>query len=286
MQATEIVEQSGPDAVATETITWPRKVDLFGVGVTPTTYDEATAVIVSAAQAGQGGVVSCQAVHAVMTACSDPELCAQVNTFDMVTPDGQPVRWALNVLHGAGLAERVYGPELMLQLCRKASETGVSVYLYGGSPEVVEALRFNLQQQFPDLEIAGYESPPFRPLTAEEDEAVVEQINSSGAGLVFIGLGCPKQDIFAYEHRGRIKGVQLCVGAAFDFHAGAKSSAPPWMQRRGLEWLYRLIQEPRRLWRRYFETNTLYLFKFAASLCNVSRVLRQRRASRIARSGR
>jgi exopolysaccharide biosynthesis WecB/TagA/CpsF family protein len=245
---------------------WPHKVDLFGVSVSPTNYDEATKSILQAAQQGVAGVVSCQAVHAVVTASCDPTLRQQVNTFDMVTPDGQPVRWALNLLHGTKLTDRVYGPQLMLKLCRDSVEAGVSIYLYGGSPEVVEILQENLRQQCPGLEIAGYESPPFRPLTAEEDQEVVERINSSGAGLVFIGLGCPKQDVFAYEHRNSIRGVQLCVGAAFDFHAGAKSTAPGWMQRSGLEWLYRLCQEPRRLWRRYLVTNSIFVGKLLLAL--------------------
>jgi len=245
---------------------WPRKVDLFGVGVSPTTYEEATAIIVEAARRGIPGVVSCHAVHALISASRDKTLGRKVNAFDMVTPDGQPVRWALNLLHGTKLSDRVYGPELMLRLCRKAAEAEISVYLYGGSPEVVEKLRANLGRLIPDLQVAGFESPPFRQLTPDEERAAVDRINSSGAGLVFVGLGCPKQDLFAYRHRGDIQGVQVCVGAAFDFHAGVKRTAPPWMQRRGLEWLYRLLQEPRRLWRRYLVTNSIFLAKLALAL--------------------
>jgi exopolysaccharide biosynthesis WecB/TagA/CpsF family protein len=143
----------------------------------------------------------------------------------------------------------------------------VSVYLYGGSPAVTEKLRRNLLDRLPGLEIAGYEAPPFRPLTPQEDDQVIQRINESGAGIVFIGLGCPKQDLFAYEHRERIRAVQVCVGAAFDFHAGVKPMAPGWMQRRGLEWLYRLLQEPRRLWRRYLVANTVFLAKLAIAVC-------------------
>jgi exopolysaccharide biosynthesis WecB/TagA/CpsF family protein len=177
----------------------------------------------------------------------------------------------VNLLHRAGLAERVYGPELMLRLCRGAAAAGVSIYLYGGNPEVAEKLRANLTHLCPGLRIAGYEAPPFRPLTPEEDRAVVERINASGAGLVFIGLGCPKQDVFAYEHRDSIRAVQLCVGAAFDFHAGVKPMAPAWMQRRGLEWLYRLIQEPGRLWRRYLVTNSIFLGKLGTAFLSKRR---------------
>lgn len=238
---------------------WPSPVDLFGIPVTPTNYEEAATAILEAAARRVPAVVSCHAAHAIVTIARDPTLREMVAGYDMVTPDGQPVRWALNLLHGTNLRDRVYGPDLMLELCRRAGEQGVSIYLYGGSPEVVERLRANLRARYPRLVIAGYESPPFRSLTDEEDRQVVERINASGAGVVFIGLGCPKQDVFALEHRSRINAVQVCVGAAFDFHAGAKRSAPGWMQRHGLEWVFRLSEEPWRLWKRYLVTNTLFV---------------------------
>lgn len=263
---------------AGQSLPWPEKLDVFGVGVAPTTYEEATNVIIDAAKRRERKLVSCYAVHALITFCENSQLAELSNHFDMVTPDGQPVRWALNLLHGTNLTERVYGPELMLHLCRRAADDGVPIYLYGGSPEVADQLQQNLQQMLPDLQIAGWEAPPFRELTAEEDRQVIDRINSSGAGLVFIGLGCPKQDQFAHAHRNTINAVQVCVGAAFDFHAGAKSTAPAWMQQRGLEWLYRLIQEPQRLWRRYLATNSSYLVRLGWSLLNVPRVLRQRAA--------
>ncbi|HWB14665.1 MAG TPA: WecB/TagA/CpsF family glycosyltransferase [Pirellulales bacterium] len=246
-------------------LAWPAKLDLFGLGISPTTYDHAVRLIVSAAEKGTSAIVACQAVHAVVTACGDATLKERVNSFELVTPDGQPVRWALNWLHRAGLADRVYGPELMLRLCREAGRRGVTIYLYGGTPSVLDLLRQRLLALCPDLCIAGFEAPPFRPLTAEEDAGVIERINNSGAGVVFIGLGCPKQDHFAYEHRASLRAVQVCVGAAFDFHAGVKPMAPAWMQRRGLEWLFRLSCEPRRLAGRYLKTNSLFLFKLAAA---------------------
>jgi exopolysaccharide biosynthesis WecB/TagA/CpsF family protein len=247
-------------------VPWPEKLDLLGIQVSPTDYAEATDRIVEAAQRRLSAVVSCHAVHAIVTASRDKALRNKVNTFQMITPDGQPVRWGLNLLHRCKLRERVYGPELMLRVCRRAAEEGVGIYLYGGSPEVAAQLHANLRRDFPALNIAGWEAPPFRPLTPDEDERVVERIHRSGAGIVFIGLGCPKQDEFAYEHRGRIRAVQVCVGAAFDFHAGVQPMAPAWMQRYGFEWFYRLIQEPRRLWRRYLVTNALYLAKLAVAL--------------------
>jgi exopolysaccharide biosynthesis WecB/TagA/CpsF family protein len=218
-------------------------------------------VILAAAHQRQPAAVSLHAAHAIVTASDDPLLREKVNRFQMIAPDGQPVRWALNWLHGAKLKDRVYGPELTLRLCQAAAEQGVPIYLYGSSPDVIVALSHNLTERYPGLIIAGAEAPPFRALSPEEDAEMVARINASGAGLVFIGLGCPKQDHFAADHMDRIQGVQVCVGAAFDFHAGNKRTAPAWMQRRGLEWLFRLWQEPRRLWKRYLVTNTLFLCK-------------------------
>ncbi len=250
-------------AVATQTIQWPPKRNVFGIEVSAASYDTACDAILAAAHARQPAIVSAFAVHALIEAATDPELAKKVNRFALVTPDGQPVRWALNLLYGMGLRQRVYGPELTWRLCRRAAEEGVAIYLYGSSPQTLEALKTNLRAAIPNLEIAGAESPPFRALTPEEDEAMVRRVNDSGAGLMFIGLGCPKQDHFAAEHADRIQAVQLCVGAAFDFHAGTKATAPEWMQRRGLEWVFRLSQEPQRLWKRYLITNSIYLYKLA-----------------------
>jgi exopolysaccharide biosynthesis WecB/TagA/CpsF family protein len=236
------------------------------VYVSATTYDEAVEAIMLAARARQPSIVSLHAVHALVTAGSDVRLRQAVNRFDMVAPDGQPVRWALNWLHGLRLDERVYGPELMLRLCGRAAREGTGVYLYGSAPAVIDALCRELPVRFPGLKIAGAESPPYRALSAEEDEAMLRRINDSAAGIVFIGLGAPKQDWFAHEHRGRIAAVQICVGAAFDFHASAKRTAPPWMQRAGLEWLFRLAQEPGRLWKRYLVTNATFIIRLAAAM--------------------
>ncbi|MBX3422406.1 MAG: WecB/TagA/CpsF family glycosyltransferase [Pirellulaceae bacterium] len=224
-----------------------------------TNYLELTQTILQAAALHQSAIVSCHAVHAIVTASDAPELCHKVNSFEAVTPDGQPVRWALRWLHGIKLKDRVYGPELTLRVCEAAAKEKVGVYLYGGTPDVLERLNRELLRRFPDLVLAG-EAPPFRPLTAAEDQAVIERIAASGAGIVLIGLGCPKQDEFAFAHRHQIDAVQICVGAAFNFHAGVQPMAPSWMQRNGLEWLFRLYQEPQRLWRRYLHTNSRFLY--------------------------
>ncbi len=249
----------------------PRKVDLFGVNISVTDYDSSIEAIFRAVERRQSAVVACQAVNAVVTASRDDELRRRVNSFELVTPDGQPVRWAMNLLHKTQMRERVYGPELMLRLCRRAAEKDVGIYLYGGTLPVLEKLQNKLRSSCRNLQIAGAYSPPFRKLTRQEDRDVVNDINSSGAGLVFIGLGCPKQDHFAYEHRGSVRAVQLCVGAAFDFHAGVKKMAPKWMQRNGLEWAFRLYQEPRRLWKRYLETNSIFIQQFATAFWYRSR---------------
>jgi N-acetylglucosaminyldiphosphoundecaprenol N-acetyl-beta-D-mannosaminyltransferase len=245
---------------------WPAKHNVFGIGVTATHYTEAVERIVEAARTQRPGTVSAMCVHVLTLAARNPEYGRQLNTFDMVVPDGQPVRWSLNVLHRAGLSDRVYGPELTLRVCAAAESQGLGVYFYGSTDNVLEKLSNNLKAKFPRLNIAGMESPPFRALTAVEDAAVVDRINSSGAKIVFIGIGCPKQEAFAFEHRNSIHAVQLCVGAAFDFHAGTKKIAPPWMQKRGLEWLFRLVQEPRRLWKRYFVFNSIFLGMFVRQM--------------------
>jgi N-acetylglucosaminyldiphosphoundecaprenol N-acetyl-beta-D-mannosaminyltransferase len=240
---------------------WPPKFNILGVQVSSTNYAELTADIIRAALEKRPAIVSCHAVHAIVTASEDDTLREQVNTFESITPDGQPVRWALNWLHSRKLKERVYGPELMLQVCRAARDNNVSVYLFGGTPAVLQKLTENLQAQIPGLQLYG-EAPPFRVLTEEEDQALINRIASSGVGIVLIGLGCPKQDRFAFAHRATIQAVQICVGAAFDFHARVKPMAPDWMQRRGLEWLFRLAHEPGRLWKRYLVTNTKFVVKF------------------------
>ena len=251
---------------AVESLTWPPKHSVFGVAVSATDYEQAARAVMAAARRREGGVVTHLAVHALVTAARDPSYRAKVNTFEMVAPDGQPVRWALNRFEGTELGDRVYGPEFMARLCRRAADAGVGVYLYGSTQEVVSSLKDKLIERFPSLRVLGCEPSLFRPLTSEEDEAFVRRINESGAGLLFLGLGCPLQESFAYEHRRSIKAVQLCVGAAFDFHAGNKRMAPPWMQRRGLEWLFRLTQEPTRLWRRYLFTNATFCLLFARRL--------------------
>ena len=244
---------------------WPPKRELFGVEVSVTNYEQAVDAVMEAAAEGRGGVATFLAVHGIVTAATDCEFRRQVNRCQMVAPDGQPVRWALNFFHAAGLTDRVYGPEIMRRVCRRCEQKGLSVLLCGSTRPVLALLASRLRETFPDLKLAGVESPPFRPMTPAENDALCRRINDSGAAVVFVGLGVPRQETFADSNRDKIRAVQLCVGAAFDFHAGNKKTAPAFMQRHGLEWLFRLMHEPRRLWRRYLVTNSIFLALFAVN---------------------
>lgn len=249
---------------STTPIQWPVTYDVLGVRVSAATCEQACDAILCAARRREPAIVSAFAVHALVEASATSETAERVNRFAIVTPDGQPIRWALKWLHGAGLKQTLQGFELMWRLCQRAAVEGMSIYLYGSSPNTLAKLQANLRQAFPSLQIAGVESPPFRALSPEEDNEMVARVNASGAGLMFIGLGCPKQDDFAAAHADRIQAVQLCVGAAFDFLAGTKPAAPQWMQRRGLAWVFRLYQEPRRLWKRYLVTNSIFIRRLTA----------------------
>jgi exopolysaccharide biosynthesis WecB/TagA/CpsF family protein len=169
------------------------------------------------------------------------------------------VRWALNWLHRAGLPDRVYGPNLMLKVCERAAQEGLSIFLFGGTPELLGALSSNLTAKFPNLRIAGTQPSRFRQMTPQERDEMVQAIHASGASITFIGLGCPRQEVSAYELRDALSMPLLAVGAAFNFHAGKLDQAPSHLQSRGLEWAYRLFKEPRRLWKRYLLLNPLYL---------------------------
>ncbi|WP_155982915.1 WecB/TagA/CpsF family glycosyltransferase [Thermus aquaticus] len=238
--------------------------------VDPTSYEEATEKVLAWAAAGESRYVCVANVHMVMEAHDDPSFRALVNAADLVTPDGMPLVWMLRKL-GYPHQERVCGPELTSRVCAEAARRGVPVGLYGGHPEALEALVRNLSARFPGLRVVYAYSPPFRPLTPEEDERVTEEINASGARILFVGLGCPKQEWWMAEHKGRVRAVMLGVGAAFDFHAGRVRQAPVWMQRAGLEWLFRLVQEPRRLWRRYLKHNPRFLLLAFLQLTGVRR---------------
>lgn len=238
--------------------------------VDATSYADATGRVLAWARAGESRYVCVATVHMVMEAYDDPSFRRVVNDGDLVTPDGMPLVWMLRALGVRG-QERVYGPDLTLHVCRAAALGSVPVGFYGGHPDALDSLLRNLRTRFPQLQVAYAFSPPFRPLTQEEDARVVEEINSSGARILFVGLGCPKQERWMAAHRGRVRSVMLGVGAAFDFHAGRVRQAPRWMQSAGLEWLFRLAMEPRRLWRRYAKHNPRFAVLALAQLLGMRR---------------
>lgn len=209
--------------------------------------------------------------HVAVEASVDPGYGRVVDGADMAAPDGAPVAWMLRRLGHAG-QPRVSGPDLMWSLLEQCAIAEVAVYFYGGTPATLRLLLARIADVFPTLDVVGAESPPFRTLTVGEDERVVRRINRSGAGVVFVGLGCPKQERWMAAHRDCIHAVMLGVGAAFDFHAGTVRRAPVWMRKHGLEWLHRLASEPRRLWKRYLLTNAAFMFGAARQLL-IQRVL-------------
>ncbi|GAA1609138.1 WecB/TagA/CpsF family glycosyltransferase [Catellatospora bangladeshensis] len=248
----------------TTTPTTGSKRNVLGVFVDATDYADATERIIRAATEGRPFAVTALAVHGVMEGVADSRLGAQLNSFDLITPDGQPVRWALNLLHGAGLRDRVYGPELTLRVLARAAEDGLPVYLYGSTQPTLDRLIPALIAKFPGLKIAGSEPSKFRGVEPGEPEQIAARIAGSGARIVLVGLGCPRQEKFTYAMRPFLDMPLLAVGAAFDYHAGGLRKPPAWMQRHALEWLWRLGLEPKRLWRRYLILNPKYLARLGA----------------------
>jgi N-acetylglucosaminyldiphosphoundecaprenol N-acetyl-beta-D-mannosaminyltransferase len=234
------------------------KHNVLGIRVDAVDYEAAVDRIVAAARERTPLAVTALAVHGVMTGALDRVHRYRLNHIDLVVPDGQPVRWALNGLHGAQLRDRVYGPTLMLKTCEAAARAGLPIFLFGATAELLDHLRTNLLTQFPALKIAGIRPSRFRRLNADERNSTIAEIRESGAALVFVGLGCPRQEVWAFEFRDALSMPILAVGAAFNFHAGTLAQAPRVLQDHGLEWAFRLLREPRRLWRRYVLLNPLY----------------------------
>ncbi|MBB2944844.1 exopolysaccharide biosynthesis WecB/TagA/CpsF family protein [Actinoplanes lutulentus] len=240
------------------------KRNVLGVLVDVTDYAEAVDLIVAAAREQRPFAVTALAVHGVMTGVEDFAHNGRLNSFDLVTPDGQPVRWALNLLHGAGLTDRVYGPSLTLKVVEQAAAEGLPIYLYGSTQPVLDRLVPAFQEMFPALKIVGIEPSKFRKSLPGEELEIAERIKSSGARIVLVGLGCPRQEIFTYAMRPHLDMPLLAVGAAFDYHAGLLKNPPAWMQKYALEWLWRLGLEPKRLWKRYILLNPAYLARLFA----------------------
>ena len=244
----------------------PRQVHpVLGAVIDVLTWDEALQRIEAWADRNESRYVCICNAHSAVTASRDQAFRAAIAGADMATPDGAPVAWMLRRLGFAG-QERINGPDLMWRLCARAATSGRAIYLMGSTDHTLAALQIRLGAQWPTLKIAGARSPPFRQLTMDEERELVDDVNRSGAGLVFVSLGCPKQELWMAKNQARLTGVMIGVGAAFDFHAGTVRRAPDWMRRRGLEWLHRLCSEPRQLWRRYLITNSAFMVGAALQL--------------------
>ena len=231
---------------------------VLGAPIDVVSAAQAVARISRWADAGESRVVCICNVHSVVTAARNPAFMGVVARADLATPDGAPVAWMLRRQGAAGQA-RVSGPDLLQSYCGHAANTGQALFLLGSTPDTLSKLQERLHKRWPTLRIAGAISPPFRPLTEAEDAAIVAAINASGAGTLWVSLGCPKQELWMDAHRGRVQAVMVGVGAAFDFHAGTTARAPLWMRDNGLEWLHRLASEPQRLWKRYLVTNSAFI---------------------------
>jgi len=243
------------------------KVSVFGIQYAVVDYTSATRFIIESALKKERCGVSALAVHGLMEAYNQPEFKEQVNQLDLVVPDGQPIRWAMNAFYNCGLKDRVYGPDLTAKVLEAGNVHELKVFLFGSKPETLALLSKNIKAQYPKIQIVGMQADRFREATAAEDQEDITFINSLGANLVLVGRGCPRQEKWVANHLESIQVPMMAVGAAFDFLAGTLDQAPGWMQNNGLEWLYRLYKEPGRLWKRYLFTNSQFMFLFIRALC-------------------
>ena len=242
-----------------------KKVKLIRSWVTSVSYQQFIAEINNLARQRRSSYVCFANVHMLMEAYYHPDFNEVVNQADMVAPDGRPLSVLMRLQHGIR-QERVCGMDLLPDLLRVAEEQGLSVYFYGSTPETLEAIHQRITQEHPSLHVAGLESPPFRPLTSEEDQDAITRINASGAHLVFVSLGCPKQEKWMADHQGSVKACMLGLGQAFLTYAGTEKRLPKWARDYALEWAYRFYLEPRRLWKRYLVGNSWFLYHALKSI--------------------
>lgn len=234
---------------------------ILGMRVDATSYEEATSRIMSLSRQKHGSYVSVANVHMTMETWDDENFRKIVNESELVTPDGMPLVWALRAL-GVNNIHRVYGPTLTLHICEAAASEKIPIALYGGTVESLEDFHDFLENTFPGINIVCKISPPFRTLSRSEDEAFTQEIVNSGAQIVFVGIGCPKQEHWMADHKRQIPATMVGVGAAFDFHSGRVKQSPHFLQKIGLEWCFRLFMEPRRLWKRYIYNNPRFVLLF------------------------
>jgi exopolysaccharide biosynthesis WecB/TagA/CpsF family protein len=247
-------------------MTITNKKSLFHVNYAITDYEEATRVIINNAVHNNSFGVSALAVHGLIESYKDLLLRNKVNKINMVVPDGQPVRWALNALYKTGLKDRVCGPILTRWVLEHSNQNALKIYLYGSTQATLDKFSKFINEKYPKITICGVHTDRFREATPEEDAQDIKKINASGANIVLVGRGCPRQEKWVSDHIGKVNSVMMAVGAAFDFHAGNIKLAPKWMQDYGLEWFFRLVQEPQRLWKRYLFTNSFFIYLFFKEL--------------------
>lgn len=234
-------------------------ISVIGTPINKLTWSSVITTISKWAKLNESKYICICNVHSVVTAAQDNHFHTILREADMATPDGAPVAWYMKAV-GGGHQQRINGPDLMWKYLTHINNGNESIYLYGGKQSTLDILQKKICEHFPNVRIAGSYSPPFRNLTDTEQQKIVEMINNSGANTIWVSLGCPKQETWMHQQKGKINGVMIGVGAAFDYHAGTLKRAPEWMQNNGLEWFYRLCQEPSRLWKRYLVTNTLFVF--------------------------
>jgi N-acetylglucosaminyldiphosphoundecaprenol N-acetyl-beta-D-mannosaminyltransferase len=251
---TDIIEEMKPATI--------EKRNLFGVDYALTDYERASDAIVYHAEHNISFGVSALAVHGLITFYKDMLLNEKLKKVDLIVPDGQPVRWALNYFFKARLKDRVYGPTLVLHVLKKANERKLKIFLYGSTQETIDKFSAFIRKNYSDILFAGIHPDRFRDATPEEDRADIQKINDSGAHIVLVGRGCPRQEVWVADHKGQVNAAMMAVGAAFNFHAGDLRQAPSWMQNAGLEWMFRLCVEPKRLWKRYLLTNSYFIYLF------------------------
>ncbi|MGD1855067.1 MAG: WecB/TagA/CpsF family glycosyltransferase [Leptolyngbyaceae cyanobacterium] len=232
--------------------------NVIGFPVTAESFETQVDTILAWGRQRLSKAVCVANVHMLVEGKCDKKFARVLHRADMLTPDGMPLVWLTSRLRKRQ-QDRVAGMDIMLSLCKKAAQQNISVFFLGSTPDVLWNIEQRLKKEYPGLNVVGMESPPFRPLTTQEDQALIQRINNSGAGLVLVSLGCPKQERWMYHHKGCVKAVMVGLGGVFPIFAGEKKWAPVWVQKNGLEWLYRLIQEPRRLWKRYAKTVPLFM---------------------------
>ena len=247
------------------------RVNVLGVGISALNLNAALDAIAEAVRARRKGYICVTGVHGVIEAQSDEKFRSTLNNAFLCTPDGMPMVW-VGKIRGHSQMRRVYGPDLMLDVCAWSEKNTCRHFFFGGAPGVAETLAAKLKARFPKLDIAGTFAPPFRPLTADEERQLAATIHTAQPDIFWVGLSTPKQEKFMAEFLPKLDvTLMIGVGAAFDFHSGRVKQAPRWMQRSGLEWFYRLCQEPRRLAKRYFKNNPLFILKIAGQLCGLKK---------------